>query len=87
MSHRTRSLELGESVRGRRKELIVFVDTEEGSWCDMCKRRVKVPLVAMDGSVYGGPEVCRPCILALMDDIMVEPPVSASPDPPSSDDT
>jgi hypothetical protein len=53
----------------------------------MCKRRVKAPMLTMDGSGFGGPEVCRPCILALMDDIMVEPPVSASPDPPSSDDT
>ena len=64
--HRTRSFDLGEATHGHRKEMLVFVDTEEGSFCDFCKRRVKVPMLSMDcsGGQYGGPEVCQTCIMA-----------------------
>ena len=64
--HRTRSFDLGEATHGHRKEMLVFVDTEEGSFCDFCKRRVKVPMLSMDcsGGEYGGPEVCQTCIMA-----------------------
>lgn len=62
--YRSETRDLGESCRGRRKELIVFLDTEEGSFCDCCRRMVRVRMVSMSGcgGEYGGPEVCETCL-------------------------
>ena len=50
-------------------EVTVFVDTQDGHWCDWCKKTVFVPMLSMDGSngEYGAAEVCKPCIAELFD--------------------
>jgi hypothetical protein len=61
-------LDLGDSSGGGRKELLVYMDDEEGCMCDRCKKMaVGVPMLTMDGSagVFGAPQVCEPCVLEL----------------------
>jgi hypothetical protein len=59
--------DLGESAYGRRKEIGVFMDDDEGNFCDRCRRLVRVPMLTMDGSSgeYGGPCVCETCVFEL----------------------
>ena len=70
--HRVLELDLGESCNRRRKEMLVFVDTEEGSFCDCCKRMVLVRMVTMCGcgGEYGGPEVCETCIAQKLSELV-----------------
>ena len=50
----------------------MFVDTEEGSFCDCCKRMVLVRMVTMCGcgGEYGGPEVCETCIAQKLSELV-----------------
>jgi hypothetical protein len=74
--------DLGESAYGRRKQMVVFVDTEEGSFCDCCRRTVRARMVTMSGcdGEYGGPEVCENCIATKLAELVacLPPPTSDS---------
>ena len=80
--HRVDSFDFGESSHGRRKGMLVFVDTEEGSFCECCRRMVRVRMVTMFDGEYGGPEVCETCIAAKLARLFVEPPPATAAPPP-----
>ena len=58
---------LGDAGNGATKDLIVFVDDEEGARCDRCRKTKLTPMMSFDNSdgANGPLEVCEECIADL----------------------